>query len=110
MTPATDSMERTGKIIAVGVFIALLVDGMDLQMLALALPSLSKELQLTKVAAGALSTYTLVGMGVGGIFAGWLSDRIGRSRVIWWSVFTFTACTGLIAVCQSYWQIAAMRL
>jgi len=110
MANAGDSMDRTGKVIAFGVFIALLVDGMDLQMLALALPSLSKDLALTKVAAGALSTYTLIGMGVGGIFAGWLSDRIGRSRVIWWSVLTFTACTGLIAACTTYWQIAAMRL
>jgi len=110
MTPTTDSMDRTGKIVAVGVFIALLVDGMDLQMLSLALPSLRKELELSPVAAGALSTYTLIGMGVGGILAGWLADRIGRSRVIWWSVLTFTACTGLIALCQSYWQIAAMRL
>src|SRR5205809_4645201 len=110
MTPIDDSLDRTGKVICIGVFIALLVDGMDLQMLALALPSLTKEFQLTKVAAGALGTYTLIGMGVGGILAGWLSDRIGRSRVIWWSVLTFTLCTGLIAACNTYWQIAAMRL
>jgi AAHS family cis,cis-muconate transporter-like MFS transporter len=49
-------------------------------------------------------------MGVGGILAGWLSDRVGRSRVIWWSVLTFTTCTGLIAASNTYWQIAVMRL
>ena len=104
-----DSFDRTGKVVAFGVFVGLVVDGMDLQMLALALPSLSKDLQLSTVSAGALSTYTLLGMGIGGILAGWLSDRIGRIRVTWWAVFTFTVCTGLIALCRTYWQIALMR-
>src|SRR4029453_1580763 len=61
------------------------------------------------VMAGALSTYTLFGMGVGGILAGWLSDRIGRVAVTWWAVLVFTACTGLIAFCREYWQVAVMR-
>ena len=105
----TDSMDRTGKIVALGVFVALLVDGMDLQMLALALPSLSKDLQVSSVLSGALSTYTLLGMGIGGVIAGRLADRIGRVRVVWWAVLTFTLCTGVIAFCRDYWQIAVMR-
>jgi len=57
----------------------------DLQMLALALPSVSKELGLSNVSAGALGTYTLAGMGIGGILAGRLADHIGRVRVTWWA-------------------------
>lgn len=79
-------------------------------MLALALPSISSELQLSRVAAGALGTYTLLGMGIGGVLSGWLADRVGRVRVVWWSVLTFTVFTGVIALCHSYWEIAAMRL
>ena len=105
-----DSMDRTGTLVAIAVFVALVVDGMDLQMLALALPSLTKELQISSLQAGALSTYTLIGMGIGGIFAGWLADRIGRVRVTWWAVLTFTIFTGIIAFCHTYWQIAVMRL
>jgi AAHS family cis,cis-muconate transporter-like MFS transporter len=102
-------MDRTGRLVAVGVFVALVVDGMDLQMLSLALPSLTKEFNLTPTAAGALSTYTLLGMGIGGILAGRLSDRIGRVAVTWWAVFVFTACTGLIGLASSYWEIAVLR-
>jgi hypothetical protein len=40
---SSESLERTGQIVALGVFVALVVDGMDLQMLSLALPTLSKE-------------------------------------------------------------------
>jgi AAHS family cis,cis-muconate transporter-like MFS transporter len=48
-------------------------------------------------------------MGIGGVISGWLADRIGRVRVVWWSVLIFSALTGLIALCHTYWQIAAMR-
>ena len=106
---ASDTLDRTGKLVALAVFVALIVDGMDLQMLALSLPGISRELHLSSVSAGALSTWTLLGMGMGGILAGWLSDRIGRVRVVWWSVLNFSLFTGLIALCQTYWQIAAMR-
>src|SRR5436190_6802278 len=105
----TDSLSRIGKIVAFGVFVALVVDGMDLQVLALALPSLTKEFRLSAYEAAALGTYTLAGMGIGGIFAGWLSDRIGRVRVTWWAVCVFTLCTAIISFSQSYWQIAVMR-
>src|SRR4029450_6877525 len=106
---SSDSLDRTGRVVAVGVFVALAVDGMDLQMLPLALPSISKELQLSTVTAGLLSTYTLLGMGIGGVLAGWLSDRIGRIRVVWWSVFIFTVCTGIIALTSQYWHIGVFR-
>ena len=106
---ASDTLDRTGTLVVVGVFVALVVDGMDLQMLALALPSISKELNLSSVSAGALSTYTLLGMGIGGVLAGWLADRIGRVRVVWWAVLVFSTLTGVIALCQTYWQIAVMR-
>src|SRR5262245_13784626 len=106
---APDSLDRTGKLVAVAVFVALMVDGMDLQMLALALPSITKELSLSTVRGGALSTYPLPGMGTGVMLAGWRSDRVGRVRVVWWAVLVFTVFTGVIAFCHSYWQIAAMR-
>jgi AAHS family cis,cis-muconate transporter-like MFS transporter len=104
-----DSLDRTGRLVAIAVFVALVVDGMDLQMLALALPSLTKEFGLSGTTAGALSTYTLAGMGLGGILAGRLSDRIGRVAVTRWAVLTFTVCTGLIGLAASYWQIALLR-
>ena len=106
---ASGSLDRMGKLVAFAVFIALMIDGMDLQMLALSLPSISKELRISPVSAGALSTYTLLGMGIGGALAGWLSDRVGRVRVVWWSVLTFSVFTSVIALCHTYLQIAVMR-
>jgi AAHS family cis,cis-muconate transporter-like MFS transporter len=109
MADAEDRLTSAGRWIATAVFVAMLVDGMDLQMLALALSSITKELHLSTVSAGALGTYTLVGMGIGGVLAGRLSDRIGRMRVIRAAIVTFTICTGVIGFVQEYWQIALMR-
>jgi MFS transporter, AAHS family, cis,cis-muconate transporter len=103
------SLDRTARTAVIAVFVALVVDGMDLQMLALVLPSLSADLHIAPVRAGALGTFTLMGMGIGGILAGWLSDRMGRVRVTWWAVVVFTVCTAVIALCRTYWQVAVMR-
>lgn len=102
-------MDKTGIRVSIGVMLALIVDGMDLQMLSLSLPSFMKELNISPFLAGALGTYTLIGMGVGGIGAGWLADRIGRVRMTILSVAVFSVCTAAIGFCQTYWQIALMR-
>ena len=109
MSHGHDSLSPVGRRIALAVFVAMVVDGMDLQMLSLALPSVSKELGLSNVSAGALGTYTLAGMGIGGILAGRLADRIGRVRVTWWAVMTFSLCTAVIGFSRTYVEIALLR-
>lgn len=109
MLTTPDSMDRTGKRVVCAVFVALVVDGMDLQMLALALPSLMKDLNISVLMAGALGTYTLIGMGIGGILAGWIADRWGRVRVTSWSIVAFSLGTTALGLAQTYWQIAIIR-
>jgi AAHS family cis,cis-muconate transporter-like MFS transporter len=106
---ADTSLTREGRWIALAVFVGMTVDGMDLQMLSVALSSLSKDLNLSPVTAGALGTYTLTGMGIGGVLAGRMSDRLGRMRIIRWAILTFSLCTGVIGFAQAYWQIALLR-
>lgn len=101
--------EKSWVMVVGAILLGLIVDGMDLQMLSLALPSIMKELKLSNVSGGALGTLTLAGMGCGGILAGWLSDRLGRVRVIFWSVVVFSSGTGLIALCSTFWQIGLIR-
>ncbi|MCX5883436.1 MAG: MFS transporter [Deltaproteobacteria bacterium] len=104
-----EKMDKMGWKVTIAIVLAMIVDGLDLQVLALAMPSFMKDLNISPVMAGALSTYTLIGMGLGGIFAGWTSDRVGRVRVTWWSILLFSVCTGIIGICNHYWQIAVMR-
>jgi AAHS family cis,cis-muconate transporter-like MFS transporter len=93
-TRPCDSLDRTATLIIVGVFVAL-VDRRHGP--ANSSPWRCRlcrgKLQLSNVSAGALATYTLLGMGIGGILAGWLADRIGRVRVVWWAVLIFSTLT-----------------
>jgi AAHS family cis,cis-muconate transporter-like MFS transporter len=67
---AACNLDHTTRLVAIAVFFALVIDGMDVQMLAPALPAISKELHLPAVRVGALGTYTLIGMSLGGTLAG----------------------------------------
>lgn len=103
-------MDAEIKTVVLGMFAAMVVDGIDLQMLALALPSIMKDLNLSNVVGGSIGTWTLAGMGTGGILGGWVSDRWGRIKVIWWCLFLFSIATACIATCNTYWQIAFARV
>lgn len=51
----------------------------------------------------------LVGGAAGGVIFGMLSDRIGRTRTLALSIITYSMFTGLTALAQTWWQIAALR-
>jgi AAHS family cis,cis-muconate transporter-like MFS transporter len=90
-------------------FLVLLCDGADIGILAFTLTSLKAEFGLTSVQAGALGSWSIFGMAIGGLIGGWASDRFGRVRVIVIATAMFailSACTGLA---QSYEQIVILR-
>ncbi len=93
----------------IAIWIALVVDGMDLQLLSLCLPVLKSEFAVNQIQAGALTSYTLIGMGIGGIIAGLLSDRIGRVKVSILSLIIFSSFTFILGFTQTYWQFATVR-
>lgn len=100
---------RLWMIVFISSFLGLMVDAMDIQMLALSLPLLKEEFNMNNIQAGSLGTWTLVGMAVGGLMGGWLSDRFGRVRTIAWSMILFSVGTALLVVAQSYEQFLAIR-
>src|SRR5713226_2378465 len=71
------------------------MDGFDLLILGFILSAISADLKLTDVQAGALATWTLVGAVLGGLIFGVLSDRVGRVRVLSWTIALFAISTGL---------------
>ncbi|TCW16511.1 benzoate transport [Raoultella sp. BIGb0138] len=85
------------------------MDGFDLLILGFMLPAISASLALSASQAGSLVTWTLVGAVLGGIFFGHLSDRLGRIRVLTFTILMFSVFTGLCAVAQGYWDLLAYR-
>ena len=90
-------------------FLALLVDGADIALLSYSLTSLKQEFGLTGIQAGALGSWTLAGMAIGGFFGGWACDRFGRVRVIVLAIVLFSLLTCWLGFTQSYEQFVTLR-
>jgi MFS family permease len=74
-------------------WLALVLDVMDWQFLAMAAPHVTKEYGFSMTNMGILLGAPLIGAGVGGIFSGWLADKMGRVKTMficmcWYSLFT----------------------
>ncbi len=104
-----EPISRMGYIVAIIIFIAMVADGMDAQFLAMSLPVLMKDFQLNNVMAGLLTTWTLLGMLIGGTLSGWLSDRFGRVKVTAYGIIFFSVCTSALALTNTFWQFAVIR-
>ena len=85
------------------------MDGFDLLILGFMLPAIGAGLGLTQSQGASLVTATLVGAVAGGIVFGMLSDRLGRVRVLTWTIAMFAVFTGLCALAQGYWDLLAYR-
>lgn len=85
------------------------VDAMDVQMYAVALPTLISVWALSKTQAGALGTVALLVSSVGGWIAGIMADRLGRVRVLKIMIVWFSAFTFLSGFATSYGEFLTVR-
>lgn len=92
-----------------------LFDTMDQQLFALAktpaMQELLREPTKDNVTLGATVTTSvfLVGWAFGGLIFGALGDRIGRARVMLWTIVIYSVCTGLSAFSTSIWDFSVYR-
>ena len=101
--------QRLWIIVFISSFLGLMVDAMDMQMLALSLPQLMDEFNMNEIQGGALGSWSLAGMAIGGIFGGWFADRFGRVRTVTWTILIFSVGTALLAIVQTYEQFVVIR-
>jgi benzoate transport len=85
------------------------IDGFDLMILSFMLRAISGDLGLSQAQGASLITATLIGAVFGGIGFGMLSDRLGRVRVLTWTIVIYAVFTGLCALAQGYWDLLAFR-
>jgi MFS family permease len=85
------------------------MDGFDLLILGFMLRTISSDLGLSPAQGASLVTATLIGAVIGGIGFGMLSDRLGRVRVLTWTIVVFAVFTGLCAFAQGYWDLLIYR-
>ena len=77
---------------------ASLMDGYILSIIGVALVQMTAQLQLSNFWQGMIATSALLGIFVGGLFSGWLTDKFGRRKVVFVAPIVF-----LIASTLQFW-------
>ncbi|SDD88292.1 MFS transporter [Rhodococcus tukisamuensis] len=92
-------------------WIAVLLDGFDLVVLGAVIPSLREygDWNLSTGAITAISTFGLVGMTIGALVIGTLTDVIGRRRALIYAVAAFSIVTLLCAVAPNPFVFGLLR-
>jgi predicted MFS family arabinose efflux permease len=79
-------------------------------MIAPLIPKLSAVFGVSEQRIGLIVPAYMIAYGVSILFYGWLSDSIGRTRIILVSLFAFVLLTALTAAVQSTTQLVLLRL
>lgn len=87
----------------------IVLDGMDGQLLANAIPSISREWNLPRAAFATASAAAPLGMMLGGVLGGLLGDRLGRRTALLFSVITFAVLTLAAAAVDTISMLALAR-
>ena len=92
-------------------WLAVALEGFDLVVLGVVLPALLKEpgWGLTPNTAALVSVVGLVGVMVGALAVGTISDYIGRRQTMLWTVISFSVLTLLCAFAPNPWIFGLLR-
>jgi AAHS family 4-hydroxybenzoate transporter-like MFS transporter len=88
---------------------AVVFDGLDLQVLGVALPAIMREWQLARGAFATVFASGLFGMMIGGAVAGMVGDRIGRRAALIGSVLVFGVLTVATAAVTDLTSLGVLR-
>jgi len=95
--------------VLIACFLAYAFDAMDFMLLALAMPAMISEWNLSLSEAGLLGTATLAGVGLSSIVVGWYADNYGRRPALMASLVVFGVLTGAIALARGWADLMVLR-
>lgn len=90
---------------AAGMFL----DGYDITVIAVALPTVINQWHMSSFMTGAVSAAAVIGMFVGAFVFGRLTDRLGRKKMYLVNLIGFVVLALLAALAQDAWQLLAAR-
>ncbi|CAG9257522.1 Niacin transporter NiaP [Paraburkholderia unamae] len=91
-------------------FFVFVIEAWEMMIIVYSSPLISHDFNLGPVAIGNLIGAIFVGMGIGSIFWGPLSERLGRKRSIIWSLVMYGVVSTASAFSPDYATLYALRL
>ncbi|HET9101210.1 MAG TPA: MFS transporter [Acidobacteriaceae bacterium] len=86
-----------------------MLDSMDVMLFSLVLVDLERDLHMSAATAGLLMTLTLISAAIGGVFFGWLADKIGRLHALIFSMLIYSIFTAACGLAHSVVQLGIFR-
>jgi MFS family permease len=114
-TPATDvGIKRLSTTVAVGLLVVVslsyVTNAMDRSLYPQLLPYINKSYGFSLVQGGFLSTIFALGMGLGGLPAGYLIDRLSRKSTTILGIFIYSLFTLVNVWALNFWDMSAYRI
>ncbi len=97
------------KVVAGLAALAVLIDGIDNQLIGFAIPVLIKEWHVTRGDFAPVVACGLIGMAIGSVFAGRIADRLGRRWAVLGSLVLLGVATCLIGFANGLFALGALR-
>lgn len=89
--------------------LTIVLDGMENQLMGLAVPSLMVEWNVPRGAFGQVFAIGFVALGIGSLALGWVNDRLGRRLALLSGVILFSLGTAAIGQAQDMTQLILIR-
>ncbi len=86
-----------------------MLDAMDVLLYVFALQTLRAEFGWSNAQAGLVSSVTLITSSAGGVLAGALSDRLGRRRVLIYTILLYSFASAGTAFSRGLWDLIFWR-
>ncbi|WP_434510454.1 MFS transporter [Desulfitobacterium sp. AusDCA] len=89
---------------------AMVFDGYDYMIVSYTMPQIAQEWALNAVQKGSLSSWSLLGLVLGGTISGIISDKFGRKKTLMYSIFAYSLLTIPIYFSHSFMAFAFFRI
>lgn len=87
-----------------------LCDGWILAVIGIALPMSTTGLGMSSTQEALIGSASLIGLFIGGLLFGWVTDKIGRKKMFLATLATFLVCSVLQFVVIDPWQLFFLRV
>lgn len=109
MVQANQDTKNTSKITVFLCFVIAVIEGVDLQAAGIAASGLKQYFSLSPEQLGVFFSAGIFGLLPGTLFGGRYADKVGRKKVLIWSVAIFAVFTLMTVWVNSFYSLLAVR-